>query len=507
MNTNKADITAELLLVYELSLSVGKTLNVTATCRDFLRILVARRNLSGASIWWLEQEAPDKPATELVLLDAIPRSEIRKERLPLSHPLWQSIRGKSARSFAVGEVQFASPVGHDAESGGACALFPLSDSGVLVMNSPTTTTFTPRVLGQLRAVVAKLATAIQGSMAFSRLQQSELELRKTNQRLSEARQTSEKYALQLEREHAHLQTLIHTLPDLVWLKDSEGVYLSCNRRFEDFFGASGTDIVGKTDYDFVDKDLAYFFRAHDKIAMTKGSPSVNEEWITFANDGHKELLETTRTPMFDLNGQLIGVLGIGHDITERIQMEERIRQLAFHDALTKLPNRRLLNDRLSQAMAASKRSDCYGALMFLDMDNYKPLNDLHGHKVGDLLLIEAAKRLKACVREIDTVARFGGDEFVVMIRDLTPNRAESAAQAGLIAEKIRTALSERYSLTIKSDEKKAVTIEHRCTASIGVVLFFKDEASQDDILKWADAAMYQAKEAGRNLIRFYGDTA
>ncbi|MBK7425359.1 MAG: PAS-domain containing protein [Propionivibrio sp.] len=198
-----------------------------------------------------------------------------------------------------------------------------------------------------------------------------------------------------------------------------------------------------------------------------------------------------------------GFVTIYIDITERKQMEDQVHQMAFYDTLTRLPNRRLLDDRLSQSMAASKRSACYGALMFLDLDNFKPLNDLHGHAVGDLLLIEAAERLRACVREVDTVARFGGDEFVVMIGDLDADKNESMAQARLIAEKIRVTLSAPYLLTIRHEGKAETRVEHHCTASIGVALFINHEASQDDILKWADSAMYEAKEAGRNLVRFY----
>jgi diguanylate cyclase (GGDEF)-like protein len=177
--------------------------------------------------------------------------------------------------------------------------------------------------------------------------------------------------------------------------------------------------------------------------------------------------------------------------------------LAFHDSLTQLPNRRLLNDRLQQAMAANRRSGCYGALLFLDLDNFKPLNDAHGHNVGDLLLIEVADRLKACVREMDTVARFGGDEFVVMLSELVTDRAESTVQARNVAEKIRMALSEPYRLTVKHDGKTDATVTHRCTASLGVALFINHEASPDEVLKWADQAMYQAKHDARNSIRFH----
>ena len=141
--------------------------------------------------------------------------------------------------------------------------------------------------------------------------------------------------------------------------------------------------------------------------------------------------------------------------------------------------------------------------MFVDLDNFKPLNDLYGHKVGDLCLIEVATRMKACVRSIDTVSRFGGDEFVVLLSDFGLDKTESTAQAKVVAEKIRVKLSEPYRLPLKTKGKPDATIEHRCTASIGVVIYGGHEASEEDILKWADKAMYEAKEAGRNTVKFY----
>jgi diguanylate cyclase (GGDEF)-like protein/PAS domain S-box-containing protein len=189
------------------------------------------------------------------------------------------------------------------------------------------------------------------------------------------------------------------------------------------------------------------------------------------------------------------------DITERIKSEEEIRKLAFYDSLTQLPNRRLLYEHLIQAMATSKRSGRYGALLFLDLDNFKPLNDEYGHNMGDLLLIEVARRITSCVREMDTVARFGGDEFVILLSELDTDEAVSITQAGQVAEKIRTLLAEPYLLEGPSD--KPGPVEHRCTSSIGIVLFFNHEAGQDNLIKWADMAMYQAKAGGRNLIRFY----
>ena len=154
-------------------------------------------------------------------------------------------------------------------------------------------------------------------------------------------------------------------------------------------------------------------------------------------------------------------------------------------------------------MAASKRSERYGAVIFLDLDNFKPLNDMHGHDVGDLLLIEVAHRITRCVREMDTVARFGGDEFVVMLSELDADKELSVAQAGIVAEKIRVILAEPYLLTRKQEGNAETTVEHHCTSSLGVVLFINHEASQEEILKWADMAMYQAKENGRNLVHFF----
>lgn len=197
-------------------------------------------------------------------------------------------------------------------------------------------------------------------------------------------------------------------------------------------------------------------------------------------------------------------LGIIRNNTERKQMENQIRQLAFYDALTSLPNRRLLYDRLNQAMVSSKRNGNYAALMMLDLDNFKPLNDAYGHPVGDLLLVEVAQRLTACVREVDTVARFGGDEFVVLLNELDIDESESTSQASIVAEKIRASLSAPYHLSVnKTMGNSEITVEHTCSASIGVVVFINHEDNPGDILEWADNAMYQAKEAGRNLIKFY----
>ncbi len=162
----------------------------------------------------------------------------------------------------------------------------------------------------------------------------------------------------LSQERAHLRTLLQTLPDLVWLKDENGIYLACNARFERFFGASEAQILGKTDYDFVDEELADFFREHDRKAMAVGGPSVNEERISFADDGHEELLETIKTPMYDQEGLLIGVLGIGRDITQRKQAEDELRHHREHlEELVDARTRELADARDSAEAANRAKGD------------------------------------------------------------------------------------------------------------------------------------------------------
>lgn len=216
-------------------------------------------------------------------------------------------------------------------------------------------------------------------------------------------------------------------------------------------------------------------------------------------DGHKIDIEVSATFMSETQVFFV----FCRDIRERKHHENAMRDLAYYDALTGLPNRRMLSDRLAQAMAASKRNSQYGALMFLDLDNFKPLNDQYGHEVGDVLLIEASDRIKRCLREIDTVARFGGDEFVVMLTELSVNRNVAIEQSRLVAEKIKEAICEPYRLSVKLKDGANVVVQHRCTASVGVVLFINHEMNEQDLLNYADKAMYQAKRDGRNQVRFF----
>ncbi len=308
---------------------------------------------------------------------------------------------------------------------------------------------------------------------------------------------------QLTRQRDVMKTIIDNFPGGISLCDADLRFTTYNERFKELLDFPPS-LFAKGWVDF--EELARFNADRGEYGPGNMEEQV-QAVISRARDFKAHHIERARPNgrWLEIRGTPIasgGFVTSYIDITERKQMEDQVRQLAFYDPLTKLPNRRLLDDRLNQVMAASKRNACYGALMVLDLDNFKPLNDTHGHPVGDLLLIEVARRLMSCVREIDTVARFGGDEFVVLLSNLAEDKAQSAALAGIIAEKIRSALSAPYQLSVGGDGKVDATVEHRCTASTGAALFVGYEVTQHDIFKWADAAMYQAKEAGRNSVRF-----
>jgi diguanylate cyclase (GGDEF)-like protein/PAS domain S-box-containing protein len=419
----------------------------------------------------------------------------------------------------------------------------------------------------------------------------------------------------LRDREGQLSTLVQSIPDLVWMKDANGVFLRCNPQYERFAGVAESEIVGKTVYDLFDKDRAESFLESDREAVATGKPCTGEGWLTFAADGYRGYFEAIKTPMHDQASRPIGILGIARDITERAKADEQLRiaaaafevhegivivgadgrilrvnrafteitgyttedvvgktpvelrsgehdsafyqaiwdriaregtwqgevcnrrkcgevfpswfsaaavkrdsgeithyvaaltditerkaaekqieHLAYYDPLTQLPNRRLFLDRLQQALAGCARSGRKGALLFIDLDNFKILNETAGHDVGDQLLVEVSRRISGCVRKGDTTARLGGDEFVVLLEESNECIREAAAQAKEIGERILAALNQPYSIAGRL---------HHSTSSIGVTLFIDAVDSLDELLKQADIAMYQAKSAGRNTLRFF----
>lgn len=285
------------------------------------------------------------------------------------------------------------------------------------------------------------------------------------------------------------------------ITDASGVIIRVNDAFTKLAGYTSEEVIGKTPKLLTSGKHNADFYAALWDSVTRTGAWQGEIWNR-RKDGEIHPVWASITAVEKEDGEVAYYVATYTDITVRKAAENELYSLVNHDALTQLPNRRMFADRFDKAMAASNRNGRYGALLFLDLDNFKPLNDLHGHAAGDLLLAEVARRLVGCVREVDTVARFGGDEFVVMLSELDADKDESMAQATIIAEKIRAALAEPYFVTVQQDRYESYAVEHHCTTSIGVTLFFGHEASAEEIIKSADKAMYRAKEDGRNTIRF-----
>jgi len=285
------------------------------------------------------------------------------------------------------------------------------------------------------------------------------------------------------------------------ITDANGVILRVNQDFTNNTGYTAEEIVGQTPRLFKsDRHSTAFYDAMwESIKRT-------ETWQGEVWDRRKngEVYPTwlTISAVKGYDGVITHYVGMHIDLTQRKTAEDQLHKLAFYDPLTQLPNRRLLLDRLGHALAGSARSQHQGAIMFIDLDNFKTLNDTQGHDVGDRLLIEVAQRLQSSVRQGDTVARLGGDEFLVMLEDLD-EEGLVAAQVEGIAETILAALGHPYRLEFNTASGRRSTIDHHSTASIGVTLFGVQQVNVDELLKQADMAMYQAKAAGRNTIRFF----
>jgi diguanylate cyclase (GGDEF)-like protein/PAS domain S-box-containing protein len=274
---------------------------------------------------------------------------------------------------------------------------------------------------------------------------------------------------------------------------ADGTILRVNRAFTEITGYTADDVVGeKPSLLKSGRHKPGFYRAlWDQLLRTgtwqgevwnrRKSGEVYPEWLTI-------------TAVKDVNGEITHFVGTFTDITQRKASERAVERLAFYDPLTRLPNRRLLRDRLAHALASATRSRRHGAVMFIDLDHFKTINDSLGHDKGDLLLLEAARRLTDCVRKSDTVARLGGDEFVVMLEDLGIDRNEAAAQTRAVAEKILAALRRPYHIG---------TDDWDSSGSIGATLFQGAADDLDALLKQADLAMYRSKSDGRDVLRFY----
>lgn len=296
----------------------------------------------------------------------------------------------------------------------------------------------------------------------------------------------------LQQELRIAATAFETLHGIM-VTDANGIIQRVNNAFTEMTGYTAEEVIGKTPAILKSGRHEPEFYADMWRQLVATGAWYGEVWDRRKNGEVFPKLQTI-SAVKGLDLSITHYVAAFSDISERKAAEDEIRHLAFYDPLTLLPNRRLLLDRLQHAIAASERTRRYGGLMFIDLDNFKHLNDRYGHDKGDLLLQQVARRLSECVREEDTVARIGGDEFVLMLEDLSAEESAAGEQLQVIGNKLLAALNQPYRL----DE-----LEYRSTPSIGITLFCGHRASLDELLKQADIAMYRAKAAGRNRLCFY----
>jgi len=283
-----------------------------------------------------------------------------------------------------------------------------------------------------------------------------------------------------------------TLDAVSIVRASDGIFIECNQAYLDMFGYERSEVLGHTS-----KELNGWVDRKDReklvIAVEKQSSCRNLEARMRRKNGEVfwGLISTSALTLEGIPCRM----SVTRDISDAKKVEEKIRTLAFYDALTGLPNRRLLLERLEHALIADQRRGRQRALLFIDLDDFKTLNDTLGHQGGDRLLQEAAKRLTECIREGDIVARLAGDEFIIMLDNLSDVEEDAAKQALTVGMNVQTAMARPYSF----DGRESI-----CTCSIGITIFRDHQGTPGDVLQQADFAMYRAKQAGRNTLRFFG---
>ena len=306
-----------------------------------------------------------------------------------------------------------------------------------------------------------------------------------------------------DNDHSKIQSVLDQIVDGILVIDSNGNIESINSSAMQMLGYKRFELLGKSLTTVLPEVPFQHHAAHGESTDPERSGArwiadivgFRQETVALNSDHRKIDVEFVFSDFH--RGHRRQYLCMIHDITKRKALEQQINSLAFYDALTHLPNRRLLKDRFEHARQAGKRLESHGALLFIDLDRFKQLNDTAGHYVGDMLLQEAADRIRRCIRDSDTISRWGGDEFVVILENLGPKPKAAAALTKSLAEKIRRQLHVPYELGDSG------SIRHQCSSSIGVTLFFDENWPVDQLLKQADMAMYQAKSLGGNTIVFF----
>jgi diguanylate cyclase (GGDEF)-like protein/PAS domain S-box-containing protein len=299
-----------------------------------------------------------------------------------------------------------------------------------------------------------------------------------------------KHADQLLKENRQmLSGILENVTAYIYMKDTKGRYLFANRLLRERFDAPMDEIVGYNDSKFFDADTAANILKDDLRILKHGETLHIEETLPNLLTGLTQVFLTVKLPLRREDGRIYALCGISTDITERKDIEEHMQHMAQYDALTHLPNRALFDDRLKQAIAAAQRNKARLALMFIDLDKFKPVNDTYGHGVGDLLLKEVALRIQDCLRESDTAARIGGDEFVVLLPSI-----DTQQDASIVGQKILQSLNQPFELAGHNLE---------ISGSIGVAVYPQHGKDEKLLVKNADIAMYYAKKNGRNNVKMY----
>ncbi|MEH6442655.1 MAG: diguanylate cyclase [Oceanospirillaceae bacterium] len=291
----------------------------------------------------------------------------------------------------------------------------------------------------------------------------------------------------VKQEHL-LQAVINAVPAPIFYKDSQGCYLGCNDAFEEFTGLSKSQLIGKTVFDLLDLELATIYAAADKALLEDTSPQIYEAQVKYADGSLHDVIFHKAIFNAKLAG-IDGLVGVMLDVTDRNNIKRELENLAVTDSLTGLNNRYYMVNELEQAFSRANRTHTEIAFLMLDLDNFKIVNDTHGHPVGDALIIEVAARLKSVVRKNDTLARIGGDEFAIILEGL-----HSHDMAKNVAAKIIKIISHPFNI---QGHNLSISM------SAGIATTTDGSLNASDLMKKSDTAMYQVKAQKKGCYKFY----
>lgn len=298
----------------------------------------------------------------------------------------------------------------------------------------------------------------------------------------------------LRESEARLNTILNSVDTCIYIKDRQLRYQYVNKKVCDLFRTSAAEIVGRTDDDFFDEETASAMRQHDLQVLRRGERFANEEVSRDKITGKSRTFFSVKMPLRSPAGQVYSLCGISTDMTEHREVQEQLYQATFFDTLTGLPNRRQLLDRLDHALASSDSTGYEGAVVMVDLDNFKTVNDTLGHEAGDKLLTEVAARLQEGQRATDTIARLAADEFVIILEDLSQDRDKAILGARDLANRCLSVMTQPYELNGES---------YVLTASLGIAMFSDAETGTEALLKALDLALFAAKSRGRNTVQFF----